>query len=57
MKTALSLTIGSSAIGIFSMWFFALEGKTWYGLAIASSAFVATLLLGFITHLLSNEIK
>ena len=55
MRTALILTLASSAIGIFAMWFFALEGKTWYGLAIASSAFVATLLLGFITHLLSNE--
>ena len=55
MKTALILTLASSAIGIFAMWFFASVGQTWYGLTIASAAFVATLLLGFITHLLSNE--
>jgi len=57
MRTALILTLASSVIGIFAMWFFASVGQTWYGLTIASAAFVATLLLGFITHLLSNEAK
>jgi hypothetical protein len=55
MRTALILTLASSAIGIFAMWFFASVGQTWYGLTIASAAFVATLLLGFIAHLLSSE--
>jgi hypothetical protein len=57
MRIALTLTLVSSAIGVFSMWFFATVGQTWYGLTIGTAAFVSTLLLGFITHLLANEVR
>ena len=57
MRIALTLTLASSAIGVFSMWFFATVGQTWYGLTIGTAAFVSTLLLGFITHLLANEVR
>ena len=55
MKTALVLTLAVIAIGIFSIWFFPLQGQTLYGLVLGTGSFITALLLGFITHLLANE--
>jgi hypothetical protein len=57
MKIALTLTILSMALAIFSMWFFVANGVSLAGLILGTGFIIQGMLFGFITFLLYKESK